>query len=254
MIILRQLEFARRDYEGLTDKQKEALREERSKLAKKLLDKRKEASDHAGFWLGKNTSIEEQQGIFNGVKKSLRNHEAELNELGKNVVDRHNSDENIKSAIYRYNISHGRLPWDNLNELYDKELMENIRDERKKVSDMKGKFGAFYTSRNSGYDNELRNINKEAEKARNNILSQSANNSSNTTNTNTNINTNINNKSGFFKKIGDLYAGKSKYGKKGQAVAIGGTIGTAALVGGGIALHRNRKKKKEKERKEREER
>lgn len=51
----------------------------------------------------------------------------------------------------------------------------------------------------------------------------------------------------ILKRVGNLYTGKSKYGKKGQAIAIGGTLGTAALVGGGIAIKKARDKKKKKE-------
>lgn len=62
MIILRQKEYARKDYEGLTEKGVEALRKSRKKLAKTLLNSYK--TSHKAF----KDNWDRREGAFKGLQ------------------------------------------------------------------------------------------------------------------------------------------------------------------------------------------
>jgi len=85
MIILRQKEFARRDYEGLTEGQAGALRQQRAQLARKARAARarlNEAHSHEG-WTGNNSRVNFEFDLNGNSKrtKSTYNHPLSLKEI-----------------------------------------------------------------------------------------------------------------------------------------------------------------------------
>ena len=99
MIILRQKEFARKDYKGLNKVQKLELRERRNELAKELMKRRKE-------------------------------HNKELLELDKK--DSENSKQNLEIlSNYRKKL------WGEDSEIYKKKMKEFEEEQRKRASDYK---------------------------------------------------------------------------------------------------------------------
>lgn len=92
MIILRQKEYARKDYEGLTDKNKDLLRKKRSELAKELLSDRKRINKKYNDSItAANLKKTESEDLLRSIKTDLG---TAINnsdkELGKKIDDAYN--------------------------------------------------------------------------------------------------------------------------------------------------------------------
>ena len=155
MIILRQKEYARRDYEGLTESQAGALRQQRSQLARKAKAARtrlNEAHSKEG-WTGNNSRVNLEYDLSGNAKhtKSTFDHPLSLEEIkqqqrwDRKVQNEHLLDEikaekeNIREGVKKIGQPKG-LAKNNSN----KGSQQNLKETRgvvNKASDIWNKLG-----------------------------------------------------------------------------------------------------------------
>lgn len=245
MIVLRQREFARKDYAGLTPEQAEALRAERSKLAQQLKNKWE-----ANLMKYDDAILDNANNFVN--KDYIRN--------GYNISPYYSKNVSIGPVL---DGTEGRRSLLNANRdivgsISEKQYQNLINDSTVRLST--DAINADVT-KNSNNRLLINSANMQSDLAKQEILKKAAEEKAERELLEKQAaervaqeqrlaadrlaSEQLANKKGFVKtqlgRVGRLYKGTSRYGKVGQTIAIGGTVGTAV---GTAALVKNRKKKK----------